>query len=165
MSERLTVEIGGREYTVDILPDRTLVNGVAVDITDVAVDGHCGLTFRKDGDMFRAVFERTPESFVSYQGRELPVAIETDRERLLKQFLGGAEEVHQHAEVRASMPGLIVRIGAEIGGHVTKGHAVIILEAMKMENEIRAPIDGTVREIRVRKGQPVEKGDVLMVLD
>jgi len=165
MSERLSVRIGGREYTVDILPDRTLVNGVPVAIDNVAMDGHCGLSFRANGETLHAVFERAQESFVSFRGRELPVEMETDRERLLKQFLGKGDEVHVHAEVRASMPGMIIRIAAEIGSPVVKGHAVVILEAMKMENEIRAPIDGTVREIRVRKGQPVEKGDVLMVLD
>lgn len=165
MSERLAVRIGGREYTVDIQSDRTLVNGVPVSVDDVAVDEHCGLSFRSDGEMLHAVFEQSQESFVSFRGRELSVEIETDRERLLKQFLGASEETHQHAEVRATMPGLIVRIAAEIGHEVAKGHAVIILEAMKMENEIRAPIDGTVREIRVRQGQPVEKGDLLMVLE
>jgi len=165
MGERLTVRIGGRDYVVDVLPDATIVDGVHIDVSSVQADEQCGISFRKDGELVHAVFEQSRESYVSFRGRELRVEIETDRERLLKQFLGVGKEMHQHAEIKASMPGLILRVGAEIGGTVTKGQAVLILEAMKMENEIRAPIDGTVREIRFRQGQTVEKGDLLMVLE
>jgi acetyl/propionyl-CoA carboxylase alpha subunit len=165
MSEFFNVRIGSREYSVDIQSDKILVNGQPLKLDGMELDGHCGLRFRADGQAIRAVFDRSPDPFILFHGREFPVEIETERDRLLKRYIGAGGNVHHHAEIRASMPGLIVRLGAQPGTTVTRGQAVLILEAMKMENEIRAPMDGTIREVHVRQGQTVEKNDLLMVLD
>ncbi len=66
--------------------------------------------------------------------------------------------------VTALMPGRIVRIKVEEGDEVRKGTGLLILEAMKMENEILAPCDGTIGEIRVEQGQTVEGGALLIVI-
>ena len=66
--------------------------------------------------------------------------------------------------VLAPMPGKIVKINVENGQSVNKGHVLMTLEAMKMENEITAPKGGVVKEIRVNEGDNVEKGAVLVVL-
>ena len=63
------------------------------------------------------------------------------------------------------MPGLVVRVQVEAGQPVTAGIGVVVLEAMKMENELRAPVAATVRAIRVRAGEVVEKGQVLVEFD
>jgi pyruvate carboxylase subunit B len=60
------------------------------------------------------------------------------------------------------MPGLIVRVEVAPGQTVTAGQGVVIMEAMKMENELRAESDGVVARVHVTAGQPVEKGAVLM---
>ncbi len=65
------------------------------------------------------------------------------------------------AQVTAYMPGRVVRILVEEGQEVCVGDGLVVLEAMKMENEIKAERDGVVREISVKEGQPVEGGDVL----
>ncbi|MER3398468.1 MAG: hypothetical protein C4315_04555 [Chloroflexota bacterium] len=62
------------------------------------------------------------------------------------------------------MPGLVVRVEAEAGQAVRRGQVLVVLQAMKMENELSAPRDGTVREVRVKPGQAVEHGEVLAVL-
>lgn len=64
----------------------------------------------------------------------------------------------------APMPGTILDIKVNVGDQVKAGQTVVILEAMKMENEIGAPIDGTVKEIRVQKGATVNPGDVLAII-
>jgi biotin carboxyl carrier protein len=87
--------------------------------------------------------------------------------------LAALEQVRQVAaggaarpvEVKAPMPGLVVRVGAEPGQVVRRGHVLVVLQAMKMENELSAPRDGTVREVRVRAGQAVDHGEVLAVLE
>ena len=68
-------------------------------------------------------------------------------------------------EIRAVMPGQVVALLAEVGHHVEQGQGVLVIEAMKMENEIKAPRTGTVQEIRVKPGQAVEAGELLAVID
>lgn len=66
--------------------------------------------------------------------------------------------------IHAPMPGTILEIKATVGTHVKKGDCLLILEAMKMENEIVAPSDGTVRQILTAKGSMVSTGDPLAVI-
>ena len=68
------------------------------------------------------------------------------------------------AAVTAPMPGKVLSVKVNVGDPVKNGDLVLILEAMKMENEIFAPADGTVAEVRVRGGESVNTGDVLVVL-
>jgi pyruvate carboxylase subunit B len=62
------------------------------------------------------------------------------------------------------MPGRVVRVLVAVGDHVTARQGVVVVEAMKMENELRAPRDGTVTEIAVLPGAAVEAGAVLVVV-
>lgn len=64
----------------------------------------------------------------------------------------------------AAMPGTILDIKVEVGASVSKGQPLLVLEAMKMENDVMAPCDGTVKEIQVAKGASVNSGDLLIVL-
>ena len=68
------------------------------------------------------------------------------------------------AQVNAPMPGTILDVKVQQGANVKKGDILVILEAMKMENEILAPQDGTVAQVSVTKGASVNSGDVLVVL-
>jgi pyruvate carboxylase subunit B len=63
------------------------------------------------------------------------------------------------------MPGLVVRINVSVGDRVEAGQGIVVMEAMKMENELRATGPGTVRSIEVSVGTAVEKGTVLVALD
>jgi biotin carboxyl carrier protein len=66
--------------------------------------------------------------------------------------------------IKAPMPGRVVRVLVAVGDHVTARQAVVVVEAMKMENELRTPRDGTVKEIAVVPGAAVETGAVLVVI-
>jgi len=66
--------------------------------------------------------------------------------------------------VPAPIPGLVLEILAGVGEQVEAGQAVVIMEAMKMENRLNSPVTGTVKEIRVQKGAQVATGDVLLVI-
>ena len=68
-------------------------------------------------------------------------------------------------EVRAAMPGKVVAVLAEEGATVERGQGLLVIEAMKMENEIAAPRAGKVASIRVKPGQAVEAGEVLAVIE
>jgi biotin carboxyl carrier protein len=69
------------------------------------------------------------------------------------------------APVRAPMPGLIVRVNVKVGDEVQAGQGLVVMEAMKMENELRATAAGTVRSIEVSPGTVVEKGALLVALE
>ncbi|GAC1412451.1 MAG: hypothetical protein NVSMB53_09450 [Gemmatimonadaceae bacterium] len=69
------------------------------------------------------------------------------------------------APIVAPMPGLIVRISVAVGDKVEAGQGVVVMEAMKMENELRATASGTVRRVEVSPGTAVEKGALLVALD
>ena len=66
--------------------------------------------------------------------------------------------------ITAPMSGTIFKLLVNVGDTVKNGQAVVILEAMKMENEIFAPCDGTVKEVRVAQGAAVQPGDVILVI-
>ena len=65
-------------------------------------------------------------------------------------------------EMKAPMPGLVLEIRVSEGATVKKGDAIIVLEAMKMENILKSPADGTIKKVNVKKGEAVEKNQVLI---
>ena len=67
--------------------------------------------------------------------------------------------------IKAPMPGTIMKVNVTVGQAVKKGDVVLVLEAMKMENEIVAPQDGTVASIAVSVGASVESGEVMLTLN
>ncbi len=69
------------------------------------------------------------------------------------------------SSIVAPLPGLILKIMVKVGDSVIPGQDVMIMEAMKMENEIQSHIKGTVREIRVKAGDAISEGDILIVLE
>jgi biotin carboxyl carrier protein len=96
-------------------------------------------------------------------GQRFEVHVEDEREKALSSSIKSAHEGGE-AIVRAPMPGLVLGIPFEPGAKVERGQTVAILEAMKMENDLAAPIAGTIKEIKVTKGQTVNQGDALVVV-
>ena len=97
-------------------------------------------------------------------GQRFEVHVEDEREKALAGSIKSAHETGA-ASVRAPMPGLVLGIPLEAGAQVERGQTVAILEAMKMENDLASPISGTIKEVRVSKGQTVNQGDVLVVVE
>ena len=95
-------------------------------------------------------------------GELVEVTVETERDRLLKRFGPGGGPAGQDGLVKAPMPGLVLRLLVAEGDHVEKGQGLLVLEAMKMENEIKSPVAGLVGPAMVEQGQPVEKGTRLL---
>lgn len=104
----------------------------------------------------------TYEIFVA--GQRFEVKVEDARTRTLAGLARGNLKSGE-ANVQAPMPGLVIGIPVEVGETVDEGQTVVILEAMKMENDLPSPIIGKVKEIRSSKGQTVEQGQVLIVIE
>jgi biotin carboxyl carrier protein len=96
-------------------------------------------------------------------GQRFEVHVEDEREKALSGSIKSAHEAGE-AIVRAPMPGLVLGIPFEPGAKVERGQTVAILEAMKMENDLASPIAGTIKEVKVAKGQTVNQGDALVVV-
>ncbi len=77
----------------------------------------------------------------------------------------GALEAEGRQQVAAPMPGKIVRLLVQAGDNVEAGQGLIVVEAMKMQNEIRSPKSGTVERLLAKEGQPVNAGEVLAWID
>lgn len=98
-------------------------------------------------------------------GREFDISLKTERDLLLERF-GLAEHAQEgYYQVRAPMPGLVLSLHVEEGAPVQAGDAVVVLEAMKMENELRAPSSGTVKTVHVTTGDAVGKNELLVEIE
>ena len=108
--------------------------------------------------------QASTETFdVTIHGRHHAVTI-VDPKRLRS---GQNSDRHHHGatEIRAPMPGKVVRVQTETGEKVEKGAGVIVVEAMKMQNEMKSPRAGVVVSLNVKAGDTVNAGDVLAVIE
>jgi biotin carboxyl carrier protein len=149
------VEEGRYEVTID---------GATVHV-DAVRSGPTIYSVIEDGRQFEAmVDERGAHGFdVLVAGRSFHLEASDERTKLLSGSLGAVASGPQ--SVAAEMPGKVVKVAAGAGERVAEGQGVVVIEAMKMENEIPSPIAGVVREIAVREGDTVEAGALLFTVD
>ena len=152
---RVEVRSAGGVYTV-IVDGKPLTVGVfptSRHFATLIVDGRC-----HDAGVLR-------------QGATHAVALrEGSFEVTLVAAARGAVAPHRKApvgpaRVSAPMPGKIVRVASAAGQDVRAGECLVVMEAMKMENEIRSPRDGRIKEVLVKEGQAVESGALLLLVE
>ena len=95
-------------------------------------------------------------------GNRYELQTKTELDLLLQKMGMDKANVTQIKDVKAPMPGLIREIKTQIGQQIQKGDAILILEAMKMENILKSPTDGIVKAIKVKQGDNVEKNQILV---
>jgi biotin carboxyl carrier protein len=106
---------------------------------------------------------RQGEGFViSSRAGVTRLTLEDARRRLMH---SGAREVSGKAQLRAMMPGRVLSVSVKVGDQVDAQQGVLVIEAMKMENELKSPKAGKVVEVKVAAGQTVEKGALLIVIE
>lgn len=88
-----------------------------------------------------------------------------ERTRAIRALTVDAEAISGPAPLVAPMPGLVIRVSVRVGDQVAAGQALVSIEAMKMENELRSKSAGTVRAIHAAEGAAVEKGTILVELE
>jgi biotin carboxyl carrier protein len=151
------VELSDEQYEIT-------VDGRTV-LVDAARTGKTIYSIIEDGRQFEVVIDETgAHGFdVLVGGQLFHLEAFDERSKLLTATAKPVATGPQRVE--AEMPGKVVKIGAPAGTQVAEGEGVVILEAMKMENEIKSPIDGVVRELGVAEGQTVESGALLFVVE
>jgi biotin carboxyl carrier protein len=161
-----TVAIGSSSFTVTIDPDgSTTVNGVPTSLTMQNIDQTTFVLSKEDATT-RIVCQRKGGEFaILLSGEEHIVSVTTERDQLIRKY-GRKSEAHQvRSEIHAPMPALVVKVEVREGDEVETGQGLCILEAMKMENELKAHRAGRVRQVLVKEGKTVEKNELLLVLE
>lgn len=102
------------------------------------------------------------QATLQINGNIVEVSLEDEFDLLLKNLGMSTKTSKKLNEIKAPMPGLVLRINATVGETLKKGEPLLVLEAMKMENMIKAPEDVTVSKIHVNQAQAIEKGQLLM---
>jgi biotin carboxyl carrier protein len=158
------LEIDGKEVSFDFRPlqggSYSLILGTRSFVVEHVESGKSIGSRSSDTDGILGTTE-----VVSIKGKEYYVLVDDERSLLLKRFaLKPLVGTGTHV-VKAPMPGLISRLEARVGEEVEKGQGLLVLEAMKMENEIRANGKGRVTAIHVEMGMAVEKGQPLVTVE
>ncbi len=126
---------------------------------------HGRAVLRRDDEAETILVEGGPTSWVvTVRGRRIEVTARSHRDRLLAETAEQGLRRRGPAEVRATLPGLVLRVAVEVGDEVAEGAPLVTVEAMKMQNEIRAPRSGRVSTVEVAKGQTIASGAVLVRL-
>lgn len=111
------------------------------------------------------VLETEDAVVVLVDGQPFRVEIQDEQQRRLRAAVGKGEAKTGKRTVTAPMPGKVVKLLVKPGDAVKPGDGVIVVEAMKMENELKASTAGTVKEIRVEEGKAVSGGETLVVIE
>lgn len=104
-----------------------------------------------------------PNNLVSIGNHQFEINL-IDPKRL-RGSSGAGDQSDGISEIKTAMPGKVVRILAEKGAEIRQGEGVIVVEAMKMQNEMKSPKDGIIKEIRFAEGATVNAGDILAVIE
>jgi biotin carboxyl carrier protein len=157
------VQVAGRQRTIDVRRNadgwHVTVDGRAVDV-DVASSAD-RLSLLIGGRSYDVAIDRrgAADLVVHVDGSAVPVSLGRRPVNAVVTSASGP------APVVAPMPGRIVKLLVTAGDQVAARQGVVVVEAMKMENELRAPKAGTVREVRVSEGSSVEAGTTLLVVE
>ncbi len=158
---RYAARAGDRDLVIEVTPEGRFLVGDRVLAADLAeaVPGRVWSVV-VDGRAHEVAFVGADRVWVD--GDEIGLAIEDERAALARRAGGGSSDARQ--EIRAPMPGLLKRIHVAVGTAVNEGDALVTLEAMKMENELRAGHAGTVTQVAAGEGTKVEGGALLIVI-
>ncbi len=162
-------KLGERTYTVEIEEAGRSLYRVSVDGNEFLVDGKkTGVTNYSlivDDRSFEVEVDISEDEYrVLVDGRSYHISLIDERRMRLGGIQAGIQ-LQGRQQISAPMPGKVIAVLAAEGDRVEVGHGLVIVEAMKMENEVRSPIAGEVKEVRVKPGDAVEAGAVLVVVE
>jgi biotin carboxyl carrier protein len=158
------VMLGGREVEIEVDGDQVSVAGHTVRATLSMIPGSPVRHLLIDGRSYALPIEAAGPGrwAVTAHGERRELEVVDARTRHIRSLTGPGDRKAGPGVLRAPMPGLVVRIQVEAGQAVAAGSPMIVLEAMKMENQLKAAAAVTVAAIRVTAGQAVEKGQILV---
>ena len=156
--------IDNKEFEIEITDDRHVRVGDRVLQVDFeSVSGQPVFSLILDGKSYESfVYQGEEDWEVLLRGRQYQVKVEDEREKRLRVAAGGGVAESGEFHLKSPMPGLVVAVPVEEGQEVKKGQVLLILESMKMQNELKSPRDGVMGRIRVKAGESVEQRQTLL---
>ncbi len=103
-------------------------------------------------------------SLILIEGKYFETEVRTNLEQKARQVLSNVKQKSHHSLIKSPMPGMVLKIKKNAGDEVAQGESIMILEAMKMENDIKSPFSGVIKDIYVDEGSAVEKGAKLFLI-
>lgn len=169
------ISVGGKTQKVEVEAVATQPGSKAETAYRVRLDGHeitvsCvflnhhALSLIVNGKSFAVQCERTAETVqVALRGAIYECVVSDPRSLRTRKKAGLTDSGEQR--LIASMPGKVVRIISAVGDQIKAGQGILVIEAMKMQNEVRSPKDGQLKKLLVRQGANVLAGQVLAIIE
>ncbi len=162
-------KLGDQNYTVEIEEIGKSFYRVSVDGNEILVDGkktgrsNYSLiinhrSFEVDVDIAEAEYR------VLVDGRSYHIELVDERRMRVGGFQSGIQ-LQGRQNISVPMAGKVIAVLVNEGDHIEKGQGLVIVEAMKMENEVRSPVQAEVKEVKVKAGQAVVSGELLLVVE
>jgi len=160
------VTLAGTTFEVELGPEGVSVDGRRVEVDMTRVQDGPTRSLLVDGTSHRLSARRVGRETwdLHMRGRRLRADVVDERTRAIREMTGGPGAARGPKPVVAPMPGMVVAIEVEEGDMVRAGQGLVIVEAMKMENELEADADARVARIHVVEGQAVDKDELLVDL-
>jgi pyruvate carboxylase subunit B len=162
------VRVNGEEHEVLLDGDGVHIDGDDIAANVLPIEGTPVRMVTIGHEVHRVVVRpgsRRGDYTLWLDGHRFEVEALDERTRAIRELSGASAGPTGPAPVIAPMPGLVVRINAQVGDEVQAGQGLVVMEAMKMENELRAQAAGRVKAILVTPGTAVEKGTLLIELE
>jgi acetyl/propionyl-CoA carboxylase alpha subunit len=157
-------EVDGLDFPVEIIDEHHVRFGDDVLNIDLsAVSGQPLYSLIVRGESYEGyVYPDEGCWQVLLLGRSYSVIIEDEREKRLRISSGNLVRADREYTLKSPMPGLAIAVPVSEGFHVEKGQILVILESMKMQNELRAPFSGTVIRLKIKQGESVQQKQVML---
>ncbi|NQU29456.1 MAG: biotin/lipoyl-binding protein [Anaerolineae bacterium] len=159
--------IDGKEFLVEIIDDRHIsLDGKIVKVDFESVESQPVFSLIVDGKSYEAyVYEGGEDLEILVKGKLYHSRVEDERERRLRAASGGSVVQSGPYHLKAPMPGLVVSVVVEENQEVKQGDVLLILESMKMQNELKSPRDGVIGRIQIKAGDSVEQRQKLLSVE
>lgn len=163
---RYHVTLRSRTYVIDVDGGAVTVDGEKLEAHWAAIPGTplIHLLLGKESWTVACQAVDVQRWVLGAAGERLEVEVQDDRAKQIEALTGQGRKAAVGGVIKAPMPGLVVRVEVTVGQPVQPGAGLVVVEAMKMENELRAQYAGVVEQIHVSAGDRVEKGGPLVSL-
>ena len=163
---RYHVTLRSRTYIIDVAGGSVIVDGETLEAHAAAIPGTPLLHLLLGKDSWTVACQQLDARrwALGAVGERVEVDVQDDRSKQIEALTAQGRKVAAGGVVKAPMPGLVVRVEVTQGEVVEVGKGLVVVEAMKMENELRATHQGVVEQIHVKAGDRVEKGAALVTL-
>jgi acetyl/propionyl-CoA carboxylase alpha subunit len=163
---RYISRVDGLEFPVEILDEHHVrFGGDILEVDLAAIGGEPLYSLIVNSESFEGYVYPDEDGWqVLLLGHFYQVHVEDEREKRLKNTFQGSVPHGGESVIKAPMPGLVISVPVNEGQEVEKGQILVILESMKMQNELRAPKAGKIEQLRIKAGESVEQKQTLLTL-